>query len=62
MKKAKWQKPLKKSEIQHIKESTDSGTLAQFKRNREFHLKRIAAGEADPCIECRMIAIKLGLS
>ena len=61
MKKAKWQKPLKKSEIDHIKETTDSGTLRQFKANRKFHLERKTKDDNDPCLECRSIAIKLGL-
>lgn len=60
--KPKWQKKLKKSEIQHINESTVSGTLAQFKRNREQHWEEVKKGKSDPCPECGAIATKLGLS
>jgi len=32
-----------------------------FETNREFHLKCVAEGLADPCPHCRSIAIKLGM-
>ena len=54
MKKAKWQKKLTIAQIWHIKETTQSGTLAQFKRNR---IGQIAEGIE--CFECKEIAKKL---
>ena len=61
MKKPKWQIKLKKSEINHIKETTDSSTLVQFKRNREFHNKAKEKDGHEPCFDCRMIAQKIGI-
>ncbi len=36
-KKPKWQKNLTKGDIKHIKDTTFSGTLAQFRSNRKWH-------------------------
>lgn len=44
---AKWHKKLTIKELRHVKETTDSTTLKQFKRNREFQKKRtLNAGNA----------------
>lgn len=53
---AKWHKKLTIKELRHVKETTDSTTLKQFKRNREFQKK-----ENIKCWECFSIAHKLGL-
>ncbi len=55
--KPKWQKNLTKWEIEHIKVTTDSNTLKQFKRNRTQHRSHTT----EPCVECRHIAIKIGI-
>jgi hypothetical protein len=58
--KARWHQKITLKEFRHIRE-TASGSLAQFKRNREWHrLERDISGE-EPCFECRHIALKLGI-
>ena len=54
MKTAKWKKNLTAKEIKHIKETTDTGTLAQVKTNLAFQAK-----EKITCWDCRAIAAKL---
>lgn len=55
--KPKWQRKLKASEIEHIRLTTFSGTLAQFKANRAGQIAHPDHG----CSECRHIALKLGI-
>ena len=59
--KAKWQRKLTKKEIKHIKETTDRGTLIEFKRNHIQHeiWREEFPENSDPCRECREIAKKL---
>jgi hypothetical protein len=57
----KWQNKITKKQLKHIKETTDTGTLAQFIFNREWHRERMAEGEREPCFECREIALRLGI-
>ena len=61
----KWMKELTKGEIAHIRETTDTGTLTQFKINAAFHVERRAENGNDPriepCWECKAIARKLHL-
>ncbi len=61
--KPKWQKKLTQAEVRHIAETCFAGkaTLRGFKANREFHQLAIEKGQDDPCLECRHIAVKLGL-
>jgi hypothetical protein len=58
----KWKQGLTASERRHIKDTTSSGTLTQFRANRKAHLSDVAEGKEDPCLECRIIARKLGLT
>jgi hypothetical protein len=51
---AEWQEKITRDEFRHIQETTSSGTLAQFKRNRK-------KSKDFPCMECRDIARKLGI-
>lgn len=55
----KWQKKITKKQLRHIKETTDNGTLREFKANREHHRNREQG--RDLCYECRIIAIRLKL-
>lgn len=60
----KWKKKLTKKELKHIKETTNGGTLAEFKRNREWQVRPDQEFGKEPdemCFECRSIARKLGL-
>lgn len=62
MKKKKgWKSKLSKAQLKHIRETTDGCLLREFKANRTFHWKERLAGKHDPCIECRLIALRLGL-
>ena len=56
-----WKKKITKKEFKHIVETTDNGTLREFKVNREFHKKDRERDGKEPCLECRFIAKKLGL-
>ncbi len=61
----KWMKELTKGEIAHIRETTDTGTLAQFKINaaaqKEMREKNDSDPRIEPCWECKAIARKLHL-
>lgn len=61
MKKRKgWKSKLSKAQLRHIKETTDNCLLREFKANRATHWKWLLAGNIeDPCIECRLIALRL---
>lgn len=61
MKRKGWKKKLNRAELAHIKATTNGGLLSEFKANRAKHHEWIAKGEGDACIECRMIALKLGI-
>lgn len=53
----KWQKRLTKKEMRHLRETQNGQpTIAALKRNIEG-----AAQNGDRCIECQMIARKLGI-
>ncbi len=52
-----WKNKITKKELKHIRETTDTGTLQQFKSNRAWHKKQ----DKEPCWDCRLIARKLGL-
>lgn len=56
-----WKKKLTKAELKHIQETTQRGTLKEFKRNREA--QRAIGGPCflEPCYDCRRIARKLGI-
>lgn len=56
----KWQKKLTKKELQHIKETTQRGTLAEFRRNYASQEKH-RTQDYEPCYECWLMAKKLGL-
>jgi hypothetical protein len=58
MKKAKWQRGLKVSEINHLAEGSATGraSLTSLKRNLAEQ-ERVGIH----CFECRSIALKLGL-
>lgn len=60
MTKKKWQRPLTAKEVKHIRETTETGTLEQFKQNRARQIEDEAA-DFTPCWACRMIARKLGV-
>ena len=61
-KKKTWKSKLSKVQLQHVRETTDNGLLREFKANRAAHWKWMLAGNiGDPCIECRLIALRLGL-
>ena len=62
--KPKWQKPLTKKEIKHIRDIAGCRSLSRFKRNVEGQnemRKQTPGAHAEPCWECRHIARKLGL-
>ena len=61
MKKKKWQKKLTMEEIRHINETTPNGLLKEFKRSAEDQAKWRKEGVGEPCLECKFIALKLGL-
>lgn len=69
MMKPKWQKPLNKAELKHLRAVAGCHSLKQFKETIEIHKmdfdKNIELGMlvgiAMPCWECRNIARKLGL-
>lgn len=66
MKKPKWQRKLLKVDVKHIRDTTDSGTLAQFKSNLDWQRKRDEEndnpqGDQMTCMECNHIANKLGI-
>ena len=54
--KPKWHKKLNKKDLKHIRETTDTGSLKQFKVNFEFQEKYNMR-----CWECKNIADKLGI-
>lgn len=66
MKMEKWKRKLTESERNHVKEY-GGRTFVGFKNNRE--IQRIMALEnakrgminVEPCMECRLIALKLGI-
>ena len=64
MNKPKWQKPLNKTEIKHLRDMGVT-TLAQAKRNAEFQagLRERNRDEpmGEPCWDCRRINQKIGL-
>jgi hypothetical protein len=57
----RWQKKLTKKELKHIKETTNRGTLSEFKSNREAQIAQKLSLNMEPCWECRIIASKLGI-
>jgi hypothetical protein len=59
----KWAKALTAKEWAHVAESTERCTLEEVKRNAADHAARREAGQVwpDPCLDCKFIAIKLGL-
>lgn len=66
----KWHKKITLKELQHIHETTWTGTLEQLKRNLDHHREQDAKSEAEvpegaywvrSCRECLSIARKLGL-
>lgn len=58
----KWHKKLTIAELKHLNETMDSPpTIRGLKGNRKGHLEQVALGKKDPCIECRIIARKLGI-
>ena len=59
----KWHKGITKAELKHIKVTTRTGTLAQFKGNIDRQRKWDAGNPNGPwsCSECANIARKLGL-
>ncbi len=62
-KRPRWQRKLTKAEIKHIRETTDTGSLAQFKRNLEWQRERDTENPDGPvtCLECRHIANVIGI-
>ena len=61
-KKKSWKSKLSKVQLQHVRETTDNCLLREFKANRATHWKwRLAGRIDDPCIECRLIALRLGV-
>ena len=63
---AKWHRKITKSELKHIRETTHSCTLEQFKRNVKWQRDRDAEndnpqGNQMTCMECHFIARKLGV-
>lgn len=52
--KPKWHKKLTKSEIKHIKDTTQTGSRAAFFRNREWQKENNVE-----CFECEIIERKL---
>ena len=64
----KWQKKLTKKELKHMKEN-NCGTLKAFawlrSCQREHRIdaieKGFSPGIAEPCFECKHIAMKLGI-
>lgn len=56
----RWQSKLTKKELQHVKETTERGTLSEFRRNFEAQEKHRTA-DYEPCYDCWFIAKKLGL-
>ena len=63
MKKKKgWKSKLSKAQLKHIRETTDGCLLREFKANRTFHWRWKLEGEkTDSCLECRLIALQLGI-
>jgi len=58
----KWQKPLNKNDLKHLKTVAGCVTLKQFKSIVEMHNKlRTENPKTEPCWDCRAIARKLGL-
>ncbi len=56
----KWQKKLTKKELKHIKETTDSCTLREFKINRRTQIKMDKKSPGlESCLDCKFIAKKL---
>lgn len=51
-----WQQRIGKRMLAHIKETTQTGTLREFKSNLAHQAKTY-----QPCYDCRMIAAKLNL-
>jgi len=60
MRKRVWQKNLTKAELEHLRE-TGGDTVRGFRENHEQHEKWRAEGR-EPCMECKIIARKLGLT
>jgi len=56
----KARKVLTKAEQKHLT-ATGVNSMAAFLRNREQHHKWMAEGMDEPCHECRIIALKLGV-
>ena len=56
MKTPKWHKKLTQSELQHIADTTNRKTLNEIRRNIEGQKKNNI-----DCIDCRIIARKLGI-
>jgi hypothetical protein len=48
-------------EIRHINETTPNDLLKEFKRSAEDQAKWRKEGVGEPCLECKFIALKLGL-
>ncbi len=47
---------LNKADLKHLRETTEKGTLREFKRNRAIQIR-----DNITCFDCRIIARKLGL-
>lgn len=45
----------------HIDSTAHNGLLKEFKRSAEDQAKRRKEGVGEPCLECKFIALKLGL-
>ncbi len=54
---AKWKRKLGSRLMKHVAESTESGTLAEVRRNIAHMVD-----EDEPCSECEEIARKLGIN
>lgn len=59
----RWQKKLNKKEMQHLKDTQEGcPTLAGLKRNRAYQKQeREKHGISYDCMDCKRIAIKLGI-
>lgn len=56
-----WKKRITKKQLAHIKETTNNCLLREFKANREAQRKEGKEVGEEPCWECRVIAVKLGI-
>ena len=69
MKRKSWKDKLTEHELKHVRETTDTGALYQFKENREHQRALVKAHKekfpdfpySEACYECRHIALKLGI-